>query len=338
MKMKTPGPSAAGELAIAMRANGDAAVVWGEVSRRSRFAASVRRRTGLPQAIRPSCRSMVSTSPRARRNGFTFKVTDAVTEDPDQYTQDLRLTSPSGGRLDWLAGVFFSREENFRTESFVFPALGSSDGLPSNSISLQSNKGTAYAAYAQASYLLTDALKLTAGLRYSYEKKEITSEARILSGLPLLLRAYPRVAPKKTGWTCRGVSWLTIISLRMRSCMRASPLGFKSGFTGSASTAVVATTPFDPEEATNYEIGAKTELFGRVRLNLAAFHTEYEDTRFFQSVGTTFGQFITENAGEARLEDIEIEISAHPLDALEIVRRTPISMRGTRTSPVCPPR
>jgi iron complex outermembrane receptor protein len=99
--------------------------------------------------------------------------------------------------------------------------------------------------------------------------------------------------------------------------------GFKSGgFTGSASTAAVAAAPFDPEEATNYEVGAKTELFNRrLRLNLAAFHTNYRDlqvTRFFQPVGTTFGQFITENAGQALLQGVELEISAHPFRNLEI--------------------
>ena len=58
-----------------------------------------------------------------------------------------------------------------------------------------------------------------------------------------------------------------------------------------------------------------------MRLNLAVFHTDYEDlqvTRFFQPLGTTFGQFITENAGEAKLEGVELEVSAHPFDALEI--------------------
>lgn len=255
-------------------------------------------------------------------NGFTFKVTDAVTEDPKQYTQDLRLTSPSGETFDWLAGVFFSREENFRTESFVFPALGGSDRQPSSSISLQSNEGTAYAAYGQASYRLTDAFKLTAGLRYSYEKKEITSEARIQSGLPLLLRAYPLVAAEED-WN--DVSWRFVADYHLadEALVYASvATGFKSGgFTGTASTAAVATSPFDPEQATSYEIGVKAELFDRVRLNLATFYTEYEDlqvTRFFQPVGTTFGQFITENAGEARLEGVEVEISAHPFDALEI--------------------
>jgi len=256
-------------------------------------------------------------------DGFTFKVTDAVRERPDQYTQDLRLTSPSTGTFEWLTGVFFSREENKRNEGFVFPSLGRSDRLPSSSLSLQSNKGTAYAAYGQASYEITDQFKITAGARYSYEKKEITSEARIISGLPLLLQAYPQIAAEQD-WN--NVSWRFVADYHVTAdaLLYASiATGFKSGgFTGSASTAAEAAAPFSPEKATNYEVGAKTQMFNRrLRLNLATFYTDYRDlqvTRFFQPLGTTFGQFITENAGKALLEGVELEISAHPWRNVEV--------------------
>ncbi|HWM66784.1 MAG TPA: TonB-dependent receptor, partial [Steroidobacteraceae bacterium] len=256
-------------------------------------------------------------------NGFTFKVTDAVTEKPKQYTQDLRLTSPTTETFDWLTGLFFSREQNFRTEGFVFPSLGRSDRLPSSSITLQSNKGTAYAAYGQASYHITDRFKVTGGARYSWEKKEITSEARISSGLPLLLQAYPQIAADKA-WN--NISWRLVADYHAtdNALLYASvATGFKSGgFTGSASTAAVAAAPFGPEKATNYEVGAKTELFNRrVRANLATFYTDYRDlqvTRFFQPIGTTFGQFITENAGQALLQGVELELSAHPFRNLEV--------------------
>jgi len=92
---------------------------------------------------------------------------------------------------------------------------------------------------------------------------------------------------------------------------------FKSGgFTGAPSTAERATTPFDPEDVTNYEIGMKSRLFDqRVQLNLTAFWTELEDlqvTEFFQPVGNPFGQFITQNAGEARSRGVEGELVALP--------------------------
>ena len=264
---------------------------------------------------------VLGTLPAA--TGFTFKVTDAVEQNPKQLTQELRLTSPTDEKFEWLGGLFFSREEDTRTEGFVFPSLGSANGLPSDSLSIQTNKGTAYAGYGQLGYSFTDRFKLTAGARYSSEKKEITSAAQILSGLPLLLRAYPEVGAEES-WT--NFSW------RLVGDFQATPdtlfyasvaTGFKSGgLTGVASTAEVATTPFKPEDAVNYEVGEKIELFDhRLRINTAVFYTDYKDlqvTRFFQPVGTTFGQFITENAGQARLKGVELEISARPIRAIEI--------------------
>ena len=256
-------------------------------------------------------------------NGFTFKITDAVHEKPKQYTQEVRLTSPSGGSLEWIAGLFLSKEENWRNEGFNFPSLGRTDGLPSISDSYQTNQGLAYAAYAQASYKLTDKLKLTGGIRYSFERKKITSEAIIRSGLPLLLQAYSLSAAQDS-W--RNVSWKIVADYEVQPGLMiygSVATGFKSGgFTGTASTALVATTPFGPENATNYEVGTKAQLFGRrLTINLAAFYTDYRNlqvTRFFQPLGTTFGQFITENAGKARIKGVELEVAARPVTGVDL--------------------
>ncbi|WP_299422433.1 TonB-dependent receptor [Sphingomonas bacterium] len=255
-------------------------------------------------------------------NGFTFKITDAVHEQPKQYTQEVRLTSPSGGKVEWIVGAFISKEENSRNEGFNFPALGRTDRLPSISNSYQTNDSLSYAGYAQATWRVAPGLSLTGGGRYSYERKKISSQAVINSGLPLLLQAYP-LSFAQDSW--RNFSWKVIADYEIRRDLlvyASVSTGFKSGgFTGTASTAAVATKPFDPEKATNYEIGAKAQFFDRrLRFNLAAFYTDYRDlqvTRFFQPAGTTFGQFITENAGKARIKGVEVEASATPVRGLE---------------------
>src|SRR5690606_35666344 len=55
--------------------------------------------------------------------------------------------------------------------------------------------------------------------------------------------------------------------------------GFKGGgFTAGLPTEVGLATPFDPEKATNYELGAKTRLFDRrMLLNVAAFRQDTND-------------------------------------------------------------
>lgn len=255
--------------------------------------------------------------------GFSFDVWDAAVEDAEQWVQEFRLTSPGGDRLKWVAGLFYSNEDIDRTESFFFPSLGGPGIDPSYSASVQSNKTDAFAGYGQVTYELTDTVSATGGLRYSYEKKKMTAAADIFSGLPLLLQGFAGAAASES-WN--NVSWRAALDWRATddTLVYASvATGFKSGgFTGSASTKERAETPFDPEKATNFEVGVKSDLFDRrARVNLTGFYTDYKDlqvTRFFQPVGSGFGEFITENAGKAEIYGLEVEFLARPVEGLDI--------------------
>jgi iron complex outermembrane receptor protein len=126
------------------------------------------------------------TAPASR--GFTFDVNDSVTEFAKQYTLESRLVSPGGARIDWLAGLFYSREDIERREGFEFPTLGGT-GPNANSDydSFQHNKGDSWAAFAQATWNVTQQFGLTAGLRYSWDKKTFTASGVANSGPPLLV-------------------------------------------------------------------------------------------------------------------------------------------------------
>tara|TARA_B100001939_G_scaffold337673_1_gene342309 strand:- start:3011 stop:5314 length:2304 start_codon:yes stop_codon:yes gene_type:complete len=259
-------------------------------------------------------------------SGFAFDVNDAAIETTEQITQEFRLLSNSGEKFNWVAGLFYSHEEVDRTESFFFPSIGleiNGEQFPSAMASIQTNESNSYAAYADASYDVSEQLTVRGGIRYSYEEKEMTAAADVTSGIGLLLQDFDKVAASED-WD--NVSWRLVADWKFddNSLAYASvATGFKAGgFTGSASTAERATTPFDNETATNYEIGIKTQLWdNRLRLNLAGFYTDYKDlqvTRFFQPQGGTFGEFITENAGSAEIKGIELEFTALLTEGLEM--------------------
>jgi len=100
--------------------------------------------------------------------------------------------------------------------------------------------------------------------------------------------------------------------------------GFKSGgftqrvfppivppFTAPPGTPDLDLIPtFEPEFADVYELGFKSTLLdGRVRLNGAIFHTDYEDlqVQVFNSVAP-----VTENIGSADIDGLELELQASP--------------------------
>lgn len=256
-------------------------------------------------------------------SGFSFDISDAAVEDVEQYVQEFRLTSPGDGKLRWMAGVFYGYEDTYRTEAFYFPSLGLPDGLGSDSISIQENTTNSFAIFGQASYSISDALTATAGLRYSYEKKKMSAAADVITGLGLLLKDFDQVSASKS-WN--NVSWRAALDYKVNDDVllyASAATGFKSGgFTGSASTAARAQTPFKPETATSFEAGMKSDLLDRrLRLNVTGFYTDYKDlqvTRFFQPVDASFGEFITENAGKAEIYGLEVEALARPVKGLDL--------------------
>ena len=264
------------------------------------------------------------TQPAA--NGFSFDITNSAFEETEQFTQEFRLLSAGSDSIRWLAGLFYSQESIDRIERFNFTALGIG-AEPDNEQSVQGNDTTSVAGYGQLQYDLGTAYTLTAGLRYSYEEKEITVAAENLNANPaaVLLRGAP-FGPVTAEEDFGNLTWRLALDYRVTDdalLYGSVSTGFKSGgFTGSASTEEVATTPFSEETAISYEAGIKSKWAGdRLLFNGLAFFTDYEDlqvTRFFQPVGASFGEFITENAGAAEIFGVELEFVALLTDWLEV--------------------
>lgn len=257
--------------------------------------------------------------------GFTFDNVDIIDETGEQFTGEVRLTSPGDQRLKWVAGVYASHERIVRTEAVGFPALSDASLIPSLAAANMDFTGKGLAGYGQASLDLSDTLTITGGARYSYEKKEIVASNEVLGSTSLFLLLRP-FGPTKGEDSWSNFSWRLSGQYRPTSdimVFATVSTGFKSGgFTGTATTAEKATTSFDPEEAINYEVGAKLDLFDRrLRINTSAFYLDYTDlqvTRFFQPVGSTFGEFITENAANAEIKGVEVEATARPVEWLEL--------------------
>ncbi len=147
--------------------------------------------------------------------------------------------------------------------------------------------------FADATYQLTDTLRLATGLRYSYDDKEYSWQT-FPSGLdwpyPQAILAYD---PSQTGadpadyynkftdkqdWsktTGRMVLDWQFTDDAMTYLSYAT--GYKSGgFDGQTFSAYVA-GPFDPEEMTSVEMGIKADLFEQtVRLETALFYHELD--------------------------------------------------------------
>jgi iron complex outermembrane receptor protein len=83
--------------------------------------------------------------------------------------------------------------------------------------------------------------------------------------------------------------------------------------------------PTDPEFANSFEIGSKLEaLDKRVRFNAAAFYVKYEDAQralnstVTNAQGTQFQQTLFFNAADAKVQGVELELVARPVEAFTL--------------------
>ena len=91
---------------------------------------------------------------------FPSQTQDAI-DNLDQLTQEIRLASQASDRMFWQAGVFyFDSEFSVTTTPFFVP--------PTTVV----HENTAWAAFGNLSYDVTDELTLTGGLRYTDDEKD----------------------------------------------------------------------------------------------------------------------------------------------------------------------
>lgn len=265
-------------------------------------------------------------------------LTDAANGQREKYTgitQDLRLSSAESGALRWVAGLYFLREDTDVIDNSIattfLSALGPGsvgDILDGEFIYDQQNVTKSSAIYGELTWAMTDAVSLTAGGRYTYDDKSYRNRSECLD-----FGAQPDfiycVAPLGAEiWNIRtSKSWSEFtpkVSLDWRAndgaLLYASVArGFKGGgWQGKPGTADAALFPYDPEIAWTYELGAKTDWAdGRVRANLAIFHTEFDDLQVEQLDDAGLS-LIIDNAASARIDGLEVEIQLRPLTPLQL--------------------
>lgn len=231
-----------------------------------------------------------------------------------QFSQEIRLASDSDGPIDYVVGAYyFWQVIRGRGGSAYGPAAGlwnrpatspiplaawdaALDGFEANSTSDPRTKS--YALFGQLDWKFIDRLTLTAGLRYTHEKKsgsfvQVHVAGIDLSTLPAGLAAqatavrsqFNPVTRYSTSFKDNSVSGLATLSWQFSDDALAYATysrGNKSG--GLNLTNLPAglrpedVAAVEPEKVDSYELGIKSEWFDkRVTMNVAGYWTEIRD-------------------------------------------------------------
>jgi len=233
--------------------------------------------------------------------------------DSDQFTQEFRITSPSGEKLEYVAGLYYldTQVDGWTTQKGDFLKFSTGSALYPPAVLYgrrdQSNETRSYAAYGQATYAISDVFKLIGGLRYTDDK--VSGDLKV-SPVPGYF-TYGTLLPysgevSADNWSGRvGAQYQPNRDLMVYAT-------YATGYKGPAIDSLNGQIkPVKPETVDSYEAGVKSTLWeGRMTLNASIYRADYTDFQA-QALDLTSAtpRLGLTNAGLMRAQGVEVETS-----------------------------
>ncbi|WPQ60670.1 TonB-dependent receptor [Chitinophaga sancti] len=241
------------------------------------------------------------------------------------YSEEVRINSNSDTKLQYTAGIYgFSQKSHGGDNVYELSAADAATyGYPDGSYIIARNDGKNYglAGFGEVSYQLTDKLKATVGLRYDYENRQSTfngfGDAILMNGE--VTNYVPDTTAKGT-YSAFSPKFVLSYAVNSHSNVYASyNRGFRAGGINAQrfTTSTNAKQTFDPEYSDNFEIGYKTNLAqNKVSIAASAFLIKWKDMQMSNIVAPF--TYALENVGNSRSMGLELEISAIPVNGLQL--------------------
>ena len=230
------------------------------------------------------------------------------------HSNEVRLTSGADSRVYWVAGFYNFANDTDRQDSLALDIAGEAG----TDVYTQSATLDSYAVFGDITWPLTERFSVTGGVRYSRDDKDYRVDN--LAGTQVL-RAEERfdVAVSKH---------YDAVTYRAGAQFQAAPdhmlyatvsRGFKSGgFQDTPASAADAADDFEPEYATQYEIGQKSTFAdGALVWNNTLFLLDYTDLQTRRVLDNL--AIVTDNAGAATIQGYETYLSWHAFAGARLV-------------------
>lgn len=231
--------------------------------------------------------------------GGTLEGVDDRWVEAEQFSQELRLTSTSPGRLKWTVGAFYRDVDRSLVAEYDTLFLGV---VYPDATYLAEDTYEEYSLFTEGAYQLTDRLEVGVGVRY-FEDDRSTSD-----GAARETDSFDSVDPR------------VYLSYRVSddaNVYASVSQGFRSGGFNAGDL-----PNYEPETLTSYELGAKARLAGgAVDVELVGYYSDYKDMLrrglVFDSSTATFETLIS-NIGKAEIKGVEGSLTWRPTDGLSL--------------------
>ena len=272
--------------------------------------------------------------------GTAYESFFSATRDDDRETLQIegRIASNDGEQLNYVVGAFYQEND---AEFCVLQQLGLTEffgsgvaGVLDNSnplILCNAQDASSWAVFGDVTYDINEKLQIGGGLRWTDEEKDYIAQqgipiaalgvtpATLTAPLDLLdFNAFPGGVQQSDSDSWGELTWRATASYQFSEKLFGyftASKGFKSGGyndqAGSGGFGFFPVDSYQPEFATNFEIGFKADLMDdRLRLNVTYFHVDYDDfqrSTVVQVPNTAFQETRTFNAASVSAQGIEAE-------------------------------
>ena len=246
-----------------------------------------------------------------------------------KFTEEVRLTSASSQRFEWMVGFFYTDEDNDHQQ--IVHALdlqGNANAFDPFAIVGLPNKYMEYALFGNATYKFNDRVHLTGGLRWAKNEQTFTQSFAI----PLLGLVSGGPGESEEDVFTFSISPQFNISRDAMVYARIAS-GYRPGGPNVALPGFPATV--DSETVTSYEAGVKASFLDRVvSLDAAVYLLDWNDLQIGQAFANGINGLV--NAGTARSKGFEAALSVYPLPGLTLGANFAYAdAECTQTTPNC---
>lgn len=260
-------------------------------------------------------------------------------------SQELRIASPTTGRFDYVAGLFYSKTDSERyfqrdvTQCSSLATLGAADatGLvpcPATNWVVASANATFGAtfknlsAFGDGTFHATDRFRLIGGVRwtqddinYFHSGRRTTIPAGSAAAPPGINTTFQPLAGSDKSSEVSGRAGLQFDVAPSLMTYATYSRGYKGpAFNVFFNQTINQSNVLEAETANSYEIGFKSTLGGgNTVVNAAVFKADYSNFQAnnFFFIGTTLVTNLT-NAGDVSTQGVELEFQSKPNDSLTL--------------------
>ncbi len=290
--------------------------------------------------------------------GANISTESIVVTHQQQYSQEVRISSPGNQTIDYTGGAYFfwQKANDLQVAGYGRDAAvwlttpnNTSPTAPNSALPSAALNGLnayahvvpqtwSYAAYGQATWNISPRFRLTGGLRYTYEHKTGSYDAYAGGDTLAPISSFPaaqqaaiaarRAALAPTGSydaerDTKNLSGTAIAAYDLTSDIHAYA-SYSRGYKSPGINLVAKSNGVDvfvrPEKVDAWELGVKSRFFGgKAELNLALFWTDDSDYQAnYYNTLVTPAVGYISNVGKLRSRGVEVDARATPVDGLTL--------------------